>query len=97
MGSIGFLVGSLLLIAVQVYFWVIIASVVINWLIAFDVVNIRNPQAGNLVRLLGRLTEPVYRPIRKFIPPIGGIDLTPIVVIFGLYLVESIIRTVFPV
>ena len=84
-------IGKILIFCLEVYFWVIIASVVISWLIAFEVVNTRNQQAANLVDLLNRATEPVYKPIRKYIPPIGGIDLTPIVVIFGIYILTDLI------
>jgi len=89
------LLGNILLLALDIYFWIIILSVVVSWLIAFDVVNIRNQQAANLVRLLEKATEPVYRPLRKFIPPIGGIDITPIIVIFGIYLAKHIVITLF--
>lgn len=85
------LLGKLLYLALDIYMWIIIASVVVSWLIAFEVVNTRSPQAANLVRLLNKATEPVYKPLRKFIPPIGGIDITPIVVIFGIYLLQRII------
>ncbi len=83
--------GKILLYAVDIYFWIIIISVVVSWLIAFEVINIRNAQAANIVRLLEKVTEPVYRPIRKFIPPIAGIDITPIIVIFALYLLKDFI------
>lgn len=86
-----FLIGKLLLLALEIYLWVIIVSVVISWLIAFEVFNTRNPQAANIVKMLNRATEPVYRPLRKFIPPLGGIDITPIVVIFGIYLAKEIV------
>ena len=65
--------------------------IAVSWLIAFDVINARNPQADKLLRLLDRATEPVYKPLRKFIPPIGGIDITPIIVIFGIVLLENLI------
>lgn len=89
------LIGKLLLLCLDVYFWIIIASVIISWLIAFDVVNAKNPQAQNLIRLLERVTEPVYRPLRKFIPPIGGIDITPIIVIIGISIVRAIVINLF--
>lgn len=78
-------------LAFDLYLFVIIAHVLIGWLIAFDVLNTNNPQARNLVELLQKLTDPVYRPLRKFIPAIGGIDITPIIVIFGLSIVKGII------
>ncbi len=88
-------IGKFLLLILKIYFWIIIVSALVSWLVAFDVINIRNPQAANLVRLLEKLTEPVYRPLRKYIPSIGGIDITPIVIIFGIYLAEQIVYMVF--
>lgn len=89
------ILGQLLLFCLQVYFWVIIVSVAISWLITFDVINARNPRAANLIRLLEKLTEPVYKPIRKYVPPIGGIDISPIIVIFGIYLAQSLVARMF--
>ena len=77
------------LFVLDIYFWVIIISVALSWLIAFEVVNVRNAKAANIVRLFEKLTEPVYRPIRKYIPAIGGIDVSPIIVIFAIYLLSG--------
>ncbi len=85
------IIGQLLIFLLDVYFYIIIASVIISWLIAFEVLNVKNPQAQNLINLLNKLTEPVYRPLRKFIPPLGGIDITPIIVIFGIFLLQNLI------
>lgn len=87
--------GQILLVLLDIYVWIIIASVIISWLIAFEVINVRNPQAANIVRLLNKVTEPVYKPIRKFIPPIGGIDITPIIVIIAIYLLQNLIAELF--
>lgn len=84
-------IAKILLFALEAYFWIIILGVVISWLIAFEVINARNPQAKNLLNLLEKATEPVYKPLRKYIPPIGGIDITPIIVIFGIYLAKDIV------
>jgi YggT family protein len=89
------MIGSLLLLALQVYFWIIILSVILSWLIAFEVINVKNEKAQNLVRLLEKATDPVYRPLRKYIPSIGGIDITPIIVIFGIYLLQRAVYAVF--
>ena len=83
--------GQILTFALDLYLYVVIASVVISWLIAFDVVNTRNEQAARLAALLDRATEPVYRRLRKFIPPLGGMDLSPLVVIMAIYLLQNII------
>ena len=78
------LIGKILLLLLDVVFWVIIIQVILSWLVAFDVVNVRNPQAANLVRLFEKLTGPIYRPLRRYIPPIAGIDITPIIIIIGI-------------
>lgn len=87
--------GSVLLFLLDVFFWIIIIQVVMSWLIAFDVINVRNPQAANLVRLFDKITAPVYTPLRKFIPPIAGIDITPIIIIFGIQLLKNLVVSVF--
>lgn len=89
------MIGSLLLLALQVYFWIIILSVILSWLIAFEVINVKNEKAQNLIRLLEKATDPVYRPLRKYVPSIGGIDITPIIVIFGIYLLQRAVYAVF--
>ena len=89
------IIGELLSLAIQIYIFIIIIQVAISWLIAFDVINAGNRQAQNLIRLLARATDPVYKPLRNYIPPIGGIDITPIIVIIGLSLIESYI--IYPV
>ena len=82
---------EVVMMAFEIYIWIVIASAAVSWLIAFDVINVRNEQAANLVNLLNRLTEPVYKPIRKYIPPLGGVDVTPIVVIFLIIILRNII------
>ena len=85
------ILAQIILLLLQIYFYIIIAEVVISWLIVFDVINIRNPQAANLVRLLRRMTDPVMNPIRKMVPPIGGIDISPLIVIFGIILLQNLV------
>lgn len=84
-------IASLLSLAINLYILVIIVQVAVSWMIAFEVINAENQQAKNLTNLLKKLTDPVYKPIRKFIPPIGGIDLTPLIVIVGLTIFEQIV------
>lgn len=85
--------GELILFLLNVFFWIIVAQIVISWLVAFEVMNLRNPQARNLVGLLDKITGPVYAPLRKFIPPIAGIDVTPIIIIFGIQILQNLTRT----
>lgn len=78
-------------LAFDIYIAIIVIQVAISWLIAFGVINAENAKAQNLIRLLKKATDPVYTPLRKFIPLIGGIDITPIIVILGLSLLQNII------
>ncbi len=87
--------GNLLLFALDVYMWIIIAEVVISWLIVFDVINVRHPKAQSLMTLVTKLTDPVMKPIRKVIPPIAGLDLSPIIAIFGIMLAQQIVVGIF--
>ena len=78
-------------LAFNIYIGIIIIQVAVSWLLIFDVINASNAQAQNLIALLKRATDPVYEPLRKYVPPIGGIDITPIIVILGLSLVRSVL------
>lgn len=91
----GAAVGDFLIFLLDVFFWIIIVQVVLSWLVAFQVVNLSNPQAANFVRLIERVTAPVYNPLRKIIPPIAGIDVTPIAIIFAIYLLKQLVFEVF--
>ncbi len=88
-------IGSILIFALTIFFWIIIAQVVLSWLIAFGVINLKNENAKNAVNLLNKITDPVYKPLRKFIPAIGGIDVTPIVIIFGIKILQMLIVSIF--
>jgi len=89
------LIGIVLVWLLQLYVFIVIAQAVISWLVAFGVLNLSNPQAARLVELLNKLTEPVMAPIRRYIPPIGGIDITPIIVIFAIMLLKQLIVQIF--
>ena len=84
-------IGSILMFALNIYVWIIMASVLSTWLVAFDVINRRNKHVAMLLELLKKLTEPVFEKLRKVIPPIGGIDISPIIVIFAIYFAQNII------
>lgn len=86
-----FIVAYTLSLLINLYILVIIIQVALSWLIAFEVVNSENKQAQNLMQLLKKLTDPVYQPLRKYIPPIGGIDITPLIVIIGLQLIDYLV------
>lgn len=88
-------IGQILILLLNIFTFLIIAQVVISWMIAFGVINTANPQAARLVDGLTRLTDPVMQPVRRFVPPIGGIDITPIIVIFAIMLLERVIGMIF--
>jgi YggT family protein len=70
---------------------VIIIQAVLSWLIAFDVINRRNPVVQNFWSFSNALTEPILRPFRRIIPPIGGVDITPILALIVLELIKKLI------
>jgi YggT family protein len=72
-----FIIRSLLNLLV----WAIIISAILSWLVAFDVINLRNRFVYNVSRFLDAVTRPVLRPFQRIIPPLGGVDITPIIVI----------------
>jgi YggT family protein len=72
----------------QIYKWVVIAWVVLSWLISFNVVNTRNRFVYVLSDVLYRVTEPVLRPIRRVVPTVGGLDLSPIVLFLIIHLIQ---------
>ncbi|MBL6761121.1 MAG: YggT family protein [PS1 clade bacterium] len=86
MGAVLTLVSQL----IEFYIWIIIASAVLSWLVAFDVINMRNRFVFMIGVALNRMTEPVYRRIRRFLPDMGGLDLSPLVLIFGLLFLRNL-------
>ncbi|MFN0265060.1 YggT family protein [Tepidamorphus sp. 3E244] len=85
-------VGQVIIIAIQLYIWLLIASAVLSWLIAFNVVNTRNQFVATVADFLWRVTEPALRPIRNVMPNLGGIDISPIILILILMFLQSFIR-----
>ncbi|MFI4933462.1 MAG: YggT family protein [Caulobacterales bacterium] len=77
----------------QAVIWVVIANAIMSWLIAFDVINMRNRIAYQVVHFLDAVTRPLLRPFRRFIPPLGGVDITPVILII---LVEATDQVVLP-
>ena len=71
----------LILTVIDLYFWVILATVVLSWLVAFNVINASNPYVRQIGYALRRLTEPLLGPIRRMLPDLGAIDVSPIVLL----------------
>ncbi|MBV8651754.1 MAG: YggT family protein [Alphaproteobacteria bacterium] len=79
---------QLVLIVINLYWWVVIAQVIMSWLVAFGVINTYNRIVAQIGEVLYRLTEPALRPIRKLLPNFGGIDISPMVLILLLWLIQ---------
>ena len=78
-------------VILQLYVWLLIASAILSWLIAFNVVNTRNQFVAMIGEFLYRITEPVLRPIRNMLPAMGGIDISPIILILIIMFIERVI------
>jgi YggT family protein len=72
--------------------WVVIISAISSWLVAFGVINTRNQAVRMIVETLYRLTEPMLRPLRRVLPDLGGVDISPVVLLVGLYFLQYLIN-----
>lgn len=82
---------GLIVKAIDIYIWVLVISVILNWLAAFNVINMSNRFIFMVGDFLYRITEPVLRRIRAFMPDLGGIDVSPVVFILILWAVQSML------
>ena len=88
---------DIVLIILDLYWWIIIGSAVFSWLYAFNVVNMNNQFVASIGNFLHQMTEPLLRPIRKIMPNLGTIDLSPIILLLGVIFLQSIIgRYIYP-
>jgi YggT family protein len=88
---------DVILIVLDLYIWLLIAAAVLSWLVAFNVVNARNQFVAMVGDFLFRITEPVLRPIRNMLPSMGGIDVSPVVLILIIILIKDVIvRYIYP-
>ena len=85
-------IAEVLYLVLDLYLWIIIIDAILSWLIAFNVVNSYNRLVATIGDVTRRLTDPVLRPIRKIVPVIGGVDLSPMVLIFGIIFIKSFLR-----
>ena len=79
------------IILLNVLWWIIIVQAILSWLIAFNVVNMTSPFVRSLATALDRLTAPLYRPIRRFLPDFGGIDFSPLVVLLLIMVLQKLL------
>ncbi|MCS0496785.1 YggT family protein [Ancylobacter mangrovi] len=76
---------------ITLYVWILIASAILSWLVAFNVVNPHNQVVRSIGEFLWRVTEPVLAPIRRILPNLGGIDISPVILIIGLYFIRNLV------
>jgi YggT family protein len=79
-------------IALSLYMWIVIIMAIFSWLIAFNVVNTRNPAVAMIGDFLYRITEPALRPIRNFLPSLGGIDISPVILFLIIIFIQRVIE-----
>jgi YggT family protein len=82
---------EIILLILDLYVWLLIASAILSWLIAFNVVNTRNQLVSGVGEFLYRITEPLLAPIRSVMPNLGGLDISPIILILIIYLIQKLI------
>ncbi|MBL4806600.1 MAG: YggT family protein [Rhodobacteraceae bacterium] len=82
---------EILLFALNFIWFIVIAHIIVSWLVGFQVLNIRQPLVAQVYHGLQRIMAPIYGPIRKIIPPMGGLDLAPMVVIFGIFALQRLL------
>ncbi|HVZ27415.1 MAG TPA: YggT family protein [Rhizomicrobium sp.] len=85
-------IAALLITILEFYKWIVVLAVVVSWLTAFNVINVHNNFVRSVLSLLYALTEPVFRPVRKVLPPMAGLDLSPIVVFVVIWFLQYTIQ-----
>ena len=85
-------IAALLIEILEIYKWVVILAVIVSWLTAFNVINVHTNFVRTVLRILLALTEPVFRHVRKVLPPISGLDLSPIVVFVIIWFLQYSIQ-----
>jgi YggT family protein len=78
----------------QVAMWIIVGQAILSWLVAFNVINTHNDFVRSFLRALDRITAPIYRPIRRILPDMGGIDFSPMVVLLLIYVLRILLAGV---
>ena len=82
---------STLSLILSLVWWVFLVMIIMSWLISFNVINTRNQFVAGLWRAINQVTEPILRPIRRVVPPVGGLDLSPIIVFIVIFFLQQLI------
>ena len=83
---------DIVLLILDLYWWIVIAMIIMSWLISFNVINTRNQFVEAVWRILNQLTEPVLRPIRRIMPNFSGLDISPIIAFILIFFIDQVIR-----
>ena len=78
-------------VLLTVIWWIIIVQAILSWLIAFNVISTQNDTVRTIWEALKRMTEPLYRPIRRILPDLGALDLSPLVVLIGIVVLQKLV------
>lgn len=82
---------QILNLLLDLLFWIIMVQIVLSWLVAFNVINTHNDFVRQFLYALDRVTEPLYRPIRRILPDFGGLDFSPMVVLLAISILQRIL------
>jgi len=77
--------------ALSLLIFIIFAQVILSWLLAFNIINLRNPIVSQIYYALEKVLGPIYRPIRNVLPSMGGLDLSPIILLFAVYWIRDFV------
>jgi YggT family protein len=84
-------ISQILIMALDLAWWIVIIQFIMSWLIQFDVLNLRQPIVAQAWFGINKITNPIYEPLRRVIPPVAGMDFTPIIVIFGIRAIQVLL------
>ena len=79
-----------------IVWWIFLIMIIMSWLINFNVINTRNQFVASVWRVVNQITEPILRPIRRIVPPVGGLDLSPIIVFVIIFFLQSFLANDVP-
>lgn len=90
----GLTIIQTLLFAIDIYTWIVIAMIIYSWLYTFNVINNSNRFVAMVGEFLYKATDPLLRPIRRYMPDLGGIDISPIILFIGIYFLRQLMVNV---
>lgn len=79
-----------------IVWWIFLIMIIMSWLINFNVINTRNQFVASVWRIVNQITEPILKPIRRIVPPVGGLDLSPIIVFVIIFFLQSFLANDVP-